>query len=412
MYFTSVSETARLARPMRGDAEVAAAFRIAVVLHGRMGGLASLKPDAPKRPVRSLYLAEASVASAANCAASLERHLIGPLVRHGATADVIGHSWSPEIGFALDTLFGTARSLHEVGAPKDGFRCPVSGFSKNYCHRTVSHMRGIGRAMRLKRAEEQARGFEYDAVFLSRWDVLWARTMQLEALPGWAWPRDGRSHNARAVWLPRICAPLLGGAANEPLRTAVCGGPASPFSASQAVRECDPIENRACQSDLTAEARQTMVMDWWLIFGSSRAADAFARGVSEEFAEQGREILRRLCAPAEKREATAMGHFWFGAQLLWRMNATLRHYGNIGVDFQLGRAWDDFRCVAMRGDCTERACGASDVRRRPWQTAAARWPDGAAAAGGALPRPPSYPEPQSPMVRSCEERYAAIAVDL
>ena len=151
---------------------------LAVVLHGRMGGMASLMPGAPGRPLRSFDGAVPSPSSAALCAASLEQHVIGPNRAHFAV-DVFGHSWSPEIGATLDGLFAPRRSLHEEGISKANFRCPDPNFSHGYCHRTVSHLLGIARAMRLKKLEEIARGREYDVVFLSRWDILW-RTPLLE----------------------------------------------------------------------------------------------------------------------------------------------------------------------------------------------------------------------------------------
>ena len=68
---------------------------MAIVLHGRMGGLASLMRGALPRPLRSYEGAAPSVTSAALCAASLERHVIAPN-RHRFEIDVVGHSWSPE----------------------------------------------------------------------------------------------------------------------------------------------------------------------------------------------------------------------------------------------------------------------------------------------------------------------------
>ena len=116
--------------------------KLAIVLHGRMGGLASQHSGAAPRALRSFDGAVPSVASAAACAASLLRHVIVPN-RRRYTVDVIGHSWSPEIGAALDALFAPKRSKHEsVFAPLASFRCPITGFSPGYCHRTVSHMLG------------------------------------------------------------------------------------------------------------------------------------------------------------------------------------------------------------------------------------------------------------------------------
>ena len=140
--------------------------RLAIVLHGRLGGLASLL-GAPPRALRSFDGAIASVSAAALCATALERHFIAPNRAH-AEMDVFGHSWSPEIGETLDTLFSPRRSSHEHGLPLAGFRCPHPSFSLNYCHRTVSHLLGISRAMALKRAEEQARSARNGVPFVRR----------------------------------------------------------------------------------------------------------------------------------------------------------------------------------------------------------------------------------------------------
>ena len=235
--------------------------RLAVVLHGKVGGVASLAPGAPPRATRSFENAQPSVAAAALCAASLARHVLAPNRAH-FDVDVVGHSWSPEVGAALDALFAPVRSVHERGVPIAGFKCPLAGFSPAYCHRTVSHLLGIARAMELKRVEEEARGATYDAVFLSRWDVLWRTPLlDIRALHGWHPQRERR---ARTVWLPRICTPLLeaaGGNAGASFRAGVCGGMPSLWLASQAAVECHSQLARACQRDMAAEARELYVMD-------------------------------------------------------------------------------------------------------------------------------------------------------
>jgi hypothetical protein len=372
---------------------------LAVVLHGRMGGMASLMPGAPGRPLRSFDGAVPSPSSAALCAASLEQHVIGPNRAHFAV-DVFGHSWSPEIGATLDGLFAPRRSLHEEGISKANFRCPDPNFSHGYCHRTVSHLLGIARAMRLKKLEEIARGREYDVVFLSRWDILWRTPLlELRALPRWHAHRERRR---RTVWLPRICIPIDGGdRPGSAFRSAVCGGSASTWLATQAARECSRAA-RACQPDMSLEARELYVMDWWLVLGTSADADEFAEGVSGRFAEHGTRVLQRLAA--QKRGAIAMGHAWFGAQLLWAMNATLAHVGNIGVDFHLGRAWNEFDCNGLQPACAGRVCGTSDMLpARPWHTSqSARWPIESSESFAPLV---SIPDPNSQMASSCEDRY-------
>ena len=89
---------------------------------------------------------------------------------------------------ALDGLFAPTLSAHEKGVPLAGFRCANSSFATGFCHRTLSHLLGITRAMRLKTQLERERGgAPYDAVFLSRWDVLWRSPLlaELPRLRGW-----------------------------------------------------------------------------------------------------------------------------------------------------------------------------------------------------------------------------------
>ena len=83
------------------------------------------------------------------CAASLERHVIAPN-RHRWDIDVVGHSWSPEIGQTLDALFAPKRAVHEQGMSISNFKCPNPSFNLGFCHRTVSHVLGITKAMRVK----------------------------------------------------------------------------------------------------------------------------------------------------------------------------------------------------------------------------------------------------------------------
>ena len=374
---------------------------LAVVIHGRMGGLAPVLPGTPPRAVRSLENAPPSPLSAALCAASLERHVLAPNRARFATIDVIGHSWSPEIGATLDALFVPRRSLHEHGPMRAGFRCPESSFAHMYCHRTFSHVLGISRAMALKRLEEKARGAMYDLVILLRWDILWRTPLlDVRSLPGWHAQRERRR---RSVWLPRICAPIRGGDnIGRGFRQAVCGGMSSSWLATQAARECAQAA-RACDHDMTAEAREIMVMDWWLVLGTSADADEFASGMSDRFAEYGAMVRQRLSS--KPRGIIAMGHAWFGAQLLWTMNVTLRHHGNIGVDFHLGRAWDQFDCLAMRPACKSAVCTSRDLVLAPWHGDNARWPVEAEPFNASLPQVTSKPDERSQMASSCEDRY-------
>jgi hypothetical protein len=230
------------------------------------------------------------VSSAALCAASFERYVVAPNRAHFHTVDVIAHSWSPEVGAALDILYAPRRSVHEPGIPRDRtFRCPNVSFSWGYCHRTASHLLGIARAMRLKRLEEVARGRRYDAVLLSRWDVLWAQPLlSVRRLPGWQPLPAQRRGN---VWLPRICTPVAAGNVGGGFRSAVCGGGSSLWLASQAARECSPPA-RACQPDMTPEARELYVMDW------------YAAAVIERYdAARSARLLELRCAAALRAQS-------------------------------------------------------------------------------------------------------------
>ena len=228
-----------------------------------------------------------------------------------------------------------------------------------------------------------------------------------------------RERRRRVVWLPRICVPVEPGGNNGvPLRAGICGGASTMWLATQASNECSGAA-RACQRDMTAEARQLYVMDWWLLLGTSSDADTFAEGVSSRFVEHGSRVLARLAA--NPRGAVAMGHAWFGAQLIWEMNATLRHVGNIALDFHLGRAWSEFDCPAMQPSCAGPSCTGNDILTRSWQpplvAAAVRaWGgsrhlrDRGVAAPAfplnrSLPPPVTIPEPRGQMAGSCEERY-------
>ena len=66
-------------------------------------------------PSRSIEGARASPTMMALCASALQQHIVLPSRRRGGGlhAEVVGHSWSPEIGALLDGLFSPVRSAHE-----------------------------------------------------------------------------------------------------------------------------------------------------------------------------------------------------------------------------------------------------------------------------------------------------------
>ena len=118
-------------------------------------------------------------------------------------------------------------------------------------------------------------------------------------------------------------------------------------------------QERACQKDLSPQARAIFLVDWWVIFRPSRAADVFANGMVSRWTQVLTQISTTLHRPPncagvgtpkalggkgrrEGPDACAvqdMGHLHFGMQLVWKMNATLRFVFWPGVDYTLGRMW-------------------------------------------------------------------------
>ncbi|KAL3904378.1 MAG: hypothetical protein SGPRY_011304 [Prymnesium sp.] len=305
-----------------GPDEAGGKGRLAVVLHGKLGNFPSLLPHAQSRPTRALENAQPSAQLGVLCALSMLRNVVRPNAR-AFSVDVIGHSWSPAVGGVLDAIYQPVRSLHE---PEPSGGCPPALFERRYCERTRAHIRGISRALRLKRSHESSHGFTYDLVFLSRWDVLWQQPLAVKSLPGF-------SRLANRVWLPRMCAPLNSAEMGRSLRESICGGQAGPWSAPQPALECSAAA-RACAADMSEEARQYYLMDWWLLFGSSELSDRFAQ-MDTSFVEIGEIVRSRLSS--QQRKVIAMGHAWWGVQLLWRMRAQLVFALDAGVNFILGR---------------------------------------------------------------------------
>ena len=344
-------------------------------------------------PSRSIEGARASPTMMALCASALQQHIVLPSRRRGGglRAEVVGHSWNPEIGALLDGLFSPVRSAHEpVLTPHMLLEhCPATlGLDARECMRTYSQLLGVRRALLLRATEERARGIAYDAVLLSRWDVLWQRPLLPAELPGWA------TRAAGAVYLPHQCAarwPSRGVPSGPtPMKEAICGGTGSGWRASQAARECRAQDQRACQGDLTAAAREILVLDWWVLGGAAEldAFGAMVEGFSALTDEMRRDIL--------VRGGSCMGHTYYGLQLRW-MNATLRFVGTAPIDFNLGRMWQRSHCHAFDPACVGRErCGLDDALRRPWQ----KWPIPAATV--MFPTPATFRGP-SPLQRACAD---------
>ena len=84
---------------------------LAIVLHGKVGGMESLAT--PGGRTRAVDGARASAPMMALCYASLLQHIVQPNQRRGMHVDIFGHSWSPEVGAELDAMYRPLRSSHE-----------------------------------------------------------------------------------------------------------------------------------------------------------------------------------------------------------------------------------------------------------------------------------------------------------
>ena len=186
------------------------------------------------------------------------------------TVDVFGHSWSPEIGPALDALYEPKGAKHErdesvrnrklcmeigiklrqltaaLGTAPYTHYGPV-GRGANSCERTANHLLGMQRAIALKANHERAHGFTYDLVMVARWDVLWSRPLLFHRL-------DLSGHSFS---LPTYCTHErhvdhkssyeMGVNA---VRKATCGGSHAPGQVPTAAVTCHP-QHRPCSPDLS-----------------------------------------------------------------------------------------------------------------------------------------------------------------
>lgn len=360
--------------------------RLAILFAGKVGDTSRVPGWTPYRELRSSKGALPSVAMLAAAAASIVQHVVE------ANADAfdtecLGHSWHPELSEALDALFALRRSLHEPmlfsrtaaksaagRAAAAAANCTAAAFPRYalHCTRTYSQLLGIGRALELKRLEEASRGFTYDAVMLSRWDILWHRPLLLPRLPRWASAAEGRRGLA---WLPRHCihqrdddpSGEAARRAGSPTKWQVCGGGASDWKASQAAVLCDGRREKPCNTNqYTLHAREVFVLDWWLVLGTSADADRFG-AMAATFVPLREAMARLSIRPSA--EPLLMGHLMWGAQLKDVMGATLLFSdAHARVDFHLARAWDDWECLATRPTCKASACGTADLLRPHWQS--------------------------------------------
>jgi hypothetical protein len=346
--------------------------------------------------VRSVEGATANPSMMALCYASLLQHVIQPNRRRGLRVEVFGHSWSPEIAGLLDALFQPTRSLHEPA--RTNLVCPAQRVLYRECLRTVSHLLGIRRSIELKMAEERQRGITYDSVYIGRWDVLWNRPLSLPSLPGWT------ARTANTFWLPHHCSARNGEPSRStPLKSAICGGGGKGWRGPQGANECRS-DHRPCQGDMSLEARDHFLLDWWTVASSSAAADTFCIGMHANHTALMDTMIKRLSRfRSDTSRATPMGHTFWGLQMIQQMNASIVWTRQLTHDFALGRMWQKDTCPAFRTRCLQqRRCGLDDVLRRPWQS----WP---ISEQRQWPAPVTFPGPRAanPMRYSCSENFFA-----
>ena len=259
------------------------------MLHGKLGSI-----DRGQGWTRAVDGGAPTVDLAVVCYAGVVRHIV-EANRAMYSVDVFGHSWSPDMGPALDALFAPKGSAHErETVARNRELCtnlvmelrkytaahgmtPFAHFAAvgrgaNSCERTASHLLGMARAIQFKAKYEAAQGFTYDAVIVSRWDVLWGRPLHLNRL----------DLSSGGFVVPHFCTHARGVDHRAPLernltafRRAACGGGSSAGQVPTASTACHP-SHRPCAGDLSPRAREFYLLDWWFV-ASSAAADGFGR---------------------------------------------------------------------------------------------------------------------------------------
>ena len=264
-----------------GSAPPTGRLRAALVLHGKLGSI-----DRGQGWSRAVDGAAPSLDLVAISYATMARHIL-QANRDQFTVDVFGHSWSPDLGPAIDALFQPKRSVHQreethrnrmlcttIGQQLRQVTASVGiaqfahygavGRGANSCtsdlqlpsypgpvhlsaqsasvrtrnsacspcaysagctgERTASHLLGMQRAIQLKASHEKAHGMTYDVIMVSRWDVIWNRPLLLSRIDV---SRGG-------FVLPQYCTSSRGvdhksedEKAAVTFRKAVCGGPSS-----------------------------------------------------------------------------------------------------------------------------------------------------------------------------------------
>ena len=304
----------------RGHASdhAAAPPSVALVMYGKLGSETARSWQSPR-------------ASPAVVATSYFAAREG-LMRHLPHVAVFGHTWSPQVGPLLRELWRPLAFEAEKDASRQMERACVQRLEPVFapahmqlgtCGRTISHLLGMAKAIRLKSAYERARNVTYDVAVVARWDMVWFGEPQLAR---WLLaPALHRRLSHAPFWLPHQCADFWEGKHHSPhqqadraAKEAACGGGAGPTLVPTGTQEC-PSRSRGCDWDFTPMARGLFVLDWFFV-ASSSAADAFSTLDLDGFYNMTTFVREELVSAPKVRAATGpIGRegVWIFSHLYW-----------------------------------------------------------------------------------------------
>ena len=330
------------------------AARLAVVLHGKIA-------NELHRSFTLSALPSPGILGVSYCA--LRDMLLEPAAKFFDGVDIFGHSWSPVAQPLIEALYRpTAVQFEADMMAKFDIQCRYGGagvealaslggpgtFYPLSCGRTMSHLLGMHRAIQLKSRHEHKQGFEYKAVLVSRWDVLW----QSSNVARWL-GHVVASGQLDRIWLPDMCGeearrPSLE-RAESAYKAGVCGlndnyGRKIKTQVSTAAQSCGRI-NRGCDWDQRPSARGIFLLDWWFL-GSSELADGFGR-IWNDFENLTVAIKTEIITEKKRLSATKglplagiwlFGHLYWGLHIFKTMRAPVDWAPlSVGIDHTLSR---------------------------------------------------------------------------
>ena len=320
--------------------------RLAVVFHGKIA-------SELHRSFQLSALPSPGILGGSYCA--LRDMLLEPAAAYFDGIDIFGHAWSPEAQPLIEALYRpTAVQFEEDMMGRFDLACrsaSIGGpgmFFPMSCGRTMSHMLGMHRAIQLKSRHEHAHGFQYRAVLVSRWDVLW----QSSDVAPWL-GRLVASGPLDCIWLPDMCGEE--NRVGSTLRTesaykaSVCGvrvhdAHKIKTMVSTAAQSCGR-SNRGCDWDQRRSSRGLFLLDWWFV-SSSELADCFGR-IWNDFENLTVAIKTEIVTEKKRLAATGpsplagiwlFGHLYWGLHIFTKMRAPVDWAPlSIGIHFNLVR---------------------------------------------------------------------------